>query len=183
MKTYLIFGKSGCGKSYLVKRIMLNLNINESNRKKWKEYTYYNKGNFYILGKYDIRQAGLDSQPKNIQEFVSYLRTVNENAVLLCEGYWYDHKIEYRKKFYLNVSTEKCTELKRKRNAGKNFKITEKQIKRWNSIENSKEVKECVQIPYNTDDERDIALKFFLNLFEKFVNETNTEKKKEGKLF
>lgn len=189
MKSYLIFGKSGCGKSYLVKRIMVNLRMNESHRKTYtdrkskEKFTYYNKGNFYILGKYDVKQAGLDNQPRSLQNFVNWLENTNENAMLLMEGFWYDHKIEYTKKYYLEVSTDKCTELKKKRNGGKNFVVTDKQINMWNNIENSKDVRECQKIPYETDNEREIALKFFTKLFTNPSNETNTEKAPERKLF
>ena len=61
--------------------------------------------------------------------------------------------------------------------------VTDKQINMWDNIENSKDVRECQKIPYETDDEREIALKFFTKLFTNPSNETNTEKTPERKLF
>lgn len=110
MKTILITGKPGTGKSTLVRKIQEKLDINEKHecRINGKKYTYYKKDNYYILGKYEKNvYPGIDSLPKKsgIVDLIDMIENEDKNAVIICEG-WIFKKYDYDKIYWLDASDD-----------------------------------------------------------------------------
>ena len=90
MKVVAIFGEPGCGKSTLMRRVILELEFPENSLKEdFKLVPYHKHKNLYILGKYEEGEvfAGTDRMSMAVQpEAVKFLDSLPSDSVVFFEG-------------------------------------------------------------------------------------------------
>jgi len=88
MKIIAIGGEPGCGKTTLMKKIIEHFEV-EPKYDEFKLVPYLQKGNIYILGKYEEGHvfAGTDRMSMAVQpEAIKFLSTLPTDSIVLYEG-------------------------------------------------------------------------------------------------
>jgi len=89
MKVIAIFGEPGSGKTTLMKKIMEHFNIGKDINDSFKLVPYHQKGNLYILGKYEEGEVfgGTDRMSMAVQpEAIKFLDQLPKDSVVIFEG-------------------------------------------------------------------------------------------------
>jgi len=90
MKVIAIFGEPGCGKSTLMRRLIREMDMENSPvNNSFKLVPYHQKDNIYILGKYEEGEvfAGTDRMSMAVQpEAIKFLESLPADSIVLYEG-------------------------------------------------------------------------------------------------
>lgn len=173
MKVIAIGGEPGSGKSTLMKRLIKALEV-EPKYNEVKMVPYLQKGNVYVLGKYEDGQvfSGTDRMSMAVQpEAIKFLATLPSDAIVLYEGdrlftaSFLEHCLDNYELNIVYLKTDKSVRQERYKDRGSNQNETwlqGRETKISNILLNMTLMFNTEKFDNNTFEEQDAVVKYVM---------------------